>query len=257
MQMINFAELIQQSRFLPFAHRGASKLAPENTFAAFQAAYDLGFKIVETDVRASKNGVAYCFHDPDLARMAGDPRQIEEMTSREVDEIRIKGGHPIPKLQYLYEAFPDACFNLDAKSWKSVDPLVDLVKRMGVERRTCFGSFSQARLDSISQRLTGGAPAQSLGTKGAVALYFNFYLRRRFPMRAICAQLPVNRYGVQMINQKRVRYYQSLGLKTHVWTVNEADEMQRLIDIGVDGIMTDDCQLLKSVLVKNGLWGDV
>jgi glycerophosphoryl diester phosphodiesterase len=189
--------------------------------------------------------------------MAGDPRQIEEMTSREVDEIRIKSGHPIPKLQDLYEAFPDACFNLDAKSWKSVDLGGRRIIKKGVERRTCFGSFSQARLDSISQRLTGGAPAQSLGTKGAVALYFNFYLRRRFPMRAICAQLPVNRYGVQMINQKRVRYYQSLGLKTHVWTVNEADEMQRLIDIGVDGIMTDDCQLLKSVLVKNGLWGDV
>ena len=255
--MINFAELIQQSRFLPFAHRGASKLAPENTFAAFQAAYDLGFKIVETDVRASIDGVAYCFHDPDLKRMAGDPRLIEETTSRELDQIRIKGEHPIPKLQDLYEAFPDACFNLDAKSWKSVDPLVDLVKRMKVEQRTCFGSFSQARLDSITTKLPGNAPAQSLGTKGAVALYFNFFARRHFPIRAICAQLPVNRYGVQLINAKRVDYYHSLGLKTHVWTVNEADEMQHLIDIGVDGIMTDDCQLLKEVLAKNGLWQDV
>ena len=252
--MISFAELIQQSRFLPFAHRGASKLAPENTFAAFQAAYDLGFKIVETDIRASRDGVAYCFHDLDLMRMTGDSRKIEEITSQEVDQVRIKGTHPIPKLQDLYEAFPDACFNLDAKSWSSVDPLVELVRRMDVEQRTCFGSFSQARLDTISQKLPSGAPAQSIGTKGAVALYLNYLLRRRLRMRAVCVQLPVKKYGVRLINRNTVDFYHSLGLKAHVWTVNDATEMQHLIDIGVDGIMTDDCELLKSVLKKNHLW---
>lgn len=252
--MINFAELIQQSRFLPFAHRGASKLAPENTFAAFQAANDLGFKIVETDIRASQDGVLYCFHDEDFSRLAGDPRKLEKLTSEQIDAIRIEGKYPIPKLQELYEAFPDACFNLDAKSWQCVDPLVDLVRRMQVENRTCFGSFSEARLDAISSALTDSLVTRSFGTRGAVSLYCNYLVRRRFEVKATCAQLPVKQFGVTLVNANTLDYYHSLGLKTHVWTVNDAREMQHLIDIGVDGIMTDDCQLLKSVLQKNGLW---
>ena len=252
--MLSFAELIKQSRFLPFAHRGASKLAPENTFAAFQAAYDLGFKIIETDVRASADGVLYCFHDEDLSRMSGNSQQLEKLNSDQIDVLRVDDSHPIPKLQDLYEAFPDCCFNLDAKSWHCVDPLVDLVKRMNVDQRTCFGSFSQARLDVISDRLGDGAAAQSFGTRGAVKLYLNYLMRRRIEVRAICAQFPLQHFGISLVNANTLDYYRSLGLKTHVWTVNEADEMQRLIDLGVDGIMTDDCELLKAVLVKNRPW---
>jgi len=252
--MISFSELIQQSRLLPFAHRGASKLAPENTLAAFRAAHDLGFKIIETDIRASVDGILFCFHDENLLRMTGDSRKLEELTSVQIDELWIDGKHRIPKLQDLYEDFPEACFNLDAKSWKCVDPLVTLVQRMQVESRTCFGSFSQARLDAIFAQLPGGSVTRSLGTRGAVVLYGNYLMRRKFNVNAVCAQLPVKQYGVSLVNENTLRYYQSLGLKTHVWTVNEADEMQHLIDIGVDGIMTDDCELLKSVLEKNGLW---
>ncbi|MEP1208389.1 MAG: glycerophosphodiester phosphodiesterase family protein [Rhizobiaceae bacterium] len=252
--MISFSELIRQSRFLPYAHRGASKLAPENTLAAFQYAYDLGFKIIETDVRCSTDGVVYAFHDQTLQRMVGDARKIEDLTSHQIDELRIEEEHPIPKLQDLYEAFPQAYFNLDAKSWNCVEPLIALVERVSAGERTCFGSFSQARLDVIAGRISGSSPAHSFGTRGAVGLYLNYLVNRVIPVSETCAQLPVKRYGVTLVNSGTLRYYRSLGLKTYVWTVNDAAEMQRLIDIGVDGIMTDDCVLLKSVLQKNGLW---
>jgi len=252
--MISFTDLVRQSRFLPYAHRGASKLAPENTLAAFQFAYDLGFKIIETDVRCSTDGIVYAFHDDTLQRMVGDVRKIEDLTSHQIDELRIDGEHSIPKLRNLYEAFPQAYFNLDAKSWNCVEPLIALVDRVSAKERTCFGSFSQARLDAITGRISGYTPARSFGTRGTLGLYLNYLLNRSISVNQTCAQLPVKRYGVTLVNSGTLRYYRSLGLKTYVWTVNDAEEMQRLIDIGVDGIMTDDCVLLKSVLQQNGLW---
>lgn len=252
--MESFSELIKQSRFLPFAHRGASRLAPENTFAAFQIAYDLGFNIIETDVRSSSDGVLYCFHDRSVERMTGSLGNIENLSSRHLDKLRINETHHIPRLENLYEAFPNTYFNIDAKSWECVYPLVDLVRRTNTSERTCFGSFDQARLDRITSNLINDTSARSLGTRGVVNLYLGYLTGQSFAIRADCAQLPIRYFGINLVNKKTLAHFQSQGLKIHVWTINEAPEFQRLIDLGVDGIMTDDCEMLKSVLEKNNLW---
>jgi glycerophosphoryl diester phosphodiesterase len=252
--MESFAELIRHTRFLPFAHRGASQLAPENTFAAFQIAHDLGFKIIETDIRSSSDGVLYCFHDQSVKRMTGSLGNIENLPSQHIDELRINWTHSIPKLENLYEAFPNAYFNIDAKSWNCVDPLVDLVRRTNTSKRTCFGSFDQARLDRITSKLMHETLAHSLGTRGVISLYLGYLTGKSRTIQADCAQLPLSHLGINLVNKQTLAYFQSLGLKIHVWTINKASEFQRLIDLGVDGIMTDDCELLKYVLEKNNLW---
>ncbi len=252
--MESFTELIRHSRFLPFAHRGASRLAPENTFAAFQIANDLGFNIIETDVRSSSDGVLYCFHDRSVKRMTGSRGNIETLSSRYLDKLKISGEHCIPRLENLYEAFPNAYFNIDAKSCNCVAPLIDTIKRTKTSKRTCFGSFKQARLNRITSNLIHENPARSLGTLGVVKLYLNYFTCHPGTLRADCAQLPLSHFGINLINEKTLAHFQSQGLKIHVWTINEKSEFQRLIDLGVDGIMTDDCELLKSVLERNNLW---
>ena len=106
-QRPSFSQLIQDREFLAFAHRGANQLAPENTLAAFQIAYDLGYQIIETDVQSSSDGVLYCFHDDHLQRTAGDPRKFEDVHSQDIDQLRINGTHPIPRLAELFKAFPE------------------------------------------------------------------------------------------------------------------------------------------------------
>ena len=252
--MESFADLIKHSKFLPFAHRGASQLAPENTFAAFQIAYDLGFNIIETDVRSSRDGILYCFHDRSLKRMTGSKGNIENLPSCYIDELRINGKHSIPKLENLYEAFPKAYFNIDAKSGECVKPLIDLVRRTQTSRRTCFGSFDQTRLDQIKSSLINEKFAISMGTSATLKLFTGYLTGKSRTIKADCVQLPLSRYGIKLINKNTLKYFKSQGLKIHVWTINKATEFQRLIDLGVDGIMTDNCELLKSVLTENNLW---
>ena len=252
--MQNFSELISQSKFLPFAHRGASRLAPENTYSAFQIAYDLGYKIIETDIRSSLDGVLYCFHDSSLFRMTGEKANIESLHSKRINQLRIQDLHTIPKLQDLYEAFPEAYFNLDAKSWRSVKPLITLTKKMNTAQRTCFGSFNQGRINALAGGLCPISVTRSLGTRGAIGLYLSYLSGKSFGISANCAQLPLEYYGLQLINPKTLKYFKSLGLKVYTWTINQPTEMQRLIDLGVDGIMTDNCVGLKSVLEENKLW---
>ena len=108
---------------LAFAHRGGDRVAPENTLAAFQDAVDQGYRYLETDVHASADGVVYAFHDDDLQRMVGEPVAISTLNSKQIDALRVEGGHAIPRMADLFEAFPDARFNIDAKAWPVVEPL--------------------------------------------------------------------------------------------------------------------------------------
>ena len=125
---------------------------------------------------------------------------------------------------------------------------------MNVFDNICIGSFSQRRIEAVTSSLSQSPPARSLGTGGVVKFYLKHLLNHRGNIQATCAQLPMTYFRVKLITPKTLAYARSKGLKIHVWTINQADEMQNLIDLGVDGIMTDDCVLLKSVLEKNGLW---
>ena len=93
-----------------------------------------------------------------------------------------------------------------------------------------------------------------MGTSATLKLFTGYLTGKSRTFKADCVQLPLSRYGIKLINKNTLKYFKSQGLKIHVWTINKATEFQRLIDLGVDGIMTDNCELLKSVLKKNNLW---
>lgn len=239
---------------IAFAHRGGHDVAPENTMAAFEHAVSLGYRYLETDAHRTTDGVLVSFHDPDLNRTCGIDARIGEMTAAEVASARVRdddgGEHPIPLMSDLFEAFPTAHFNIDAKSDESIDPLAALVTAFDALDRVCLASFKLARLRRLRSLLGDGlltnmSPAEvgSLRTVGR--------LRGR-AQRA--AQVPVAAGRLTVVNRRFVTTAHRSEIPIHVWTVNERSEMERLLDLGVDGIMTDEATLLHDVFIERNLW---
>ena len=160
----NVHPFLRHDGVLAFAHRGGNRAAPENTMAAFAHAVGLGYRYLETDVHASADGVVFAFHDDDLKRMTGEDVAISALSAAEVAAIRLPCGHEIPKMADLFEAFPEARFNIDAKAWAVVEPLAALINRTQTHDRVCIGAFSDARIDELYRR-TQGRVCRGIGPK--------------------------------------------------------------------------------------------
>ncbi|MGJ9427278.1 glycerophosphodiester phosphodiesterase family protein [Actinotignum sp. GS-2025b] len=140
---------------LIIAHRGGGNEYPENSLRAFEALYRAGFRHIESDVHATADGVAVILHDPLLDRTTDGVGPISAHTWAEVAQVRNEAGERPPRLDEVLDAFPDAVFNLDAKSDAAVEPLVAAVRRTGAAGRVCLASFSQARVERMRSRLPG------------------------------------------------------------------------------------------------------
>jgi glycerophosphoryl diester phosphodiesterase len=237
---------------LAFAHRGGDRVAPENTMAAFQNAVGQGYRYLETDVHASKDGVVYAFHDDDLNRMVGEDMAISTLTAAEIEGLQMQGGHHIPTMAELFETFPEARFNIDAKAWPVVEPLIALINKTQTHERICIGSFSDKRIKTVRRGV--GDVCHSVGPMGAARFCLGAWGRLPLSYAAGAVQFPVSEFGVPMVTPASVAYAHQRGLQVHVWTINDESTMHRLLDMGVDGVMTDDCALLKKVLLARNLW---
>ena len=237
---------------LAFAHRGGDRVAPENTMAAFADAVAQGYRYLETDVHASKDGVVYAFHDDNLARMVGEDVAISTLTAKEIDALKLHGGHHIPRMAELFESFPEARFNIDAKAWPVVEPLIELLTKTQTQARCCIGSFSDKRIKAVLHG--AGDMCHSVGPLGAARFRFAAFGHVPLGYSAGCLQFPIRQYGFEMVTRASVAYAHKRGLQVHVWTINDESTMHELLDLGVDGLMTDDCALLKRVLENRKLW---
>lgn len=244
---------LEHDGVMAFAHRGGNRNAPENTMAAFADAVAMGYRYLETDVHASLDGVAFAFHDDDLTRMTGDALAISTLKAADIEAISLDGGHAIPRMSDLLEAFPDANFNIDAKAWPVVEPLGALINQMQVHERICVGAFSDARIDRLLE-ITQHRVCHGVGPKQATR--FRLAAASRLPMsfEAGCLQFPPAHKSLPMVTKASVAYAHKVGMQMHVWTINDESTMHDLLDKQVDGIMTDDCALLKSVLQARNLW---
>lgn len=243
---------------IPFAHRGGtdegpSGGVPENTLPAFQSAVDLGYRYLETDVHVSSDGVLFAFHDSTLDRMTDTSGSIEDMTYTEVRKVRVRGTEPIPVFEDLLVTFPDARINIDPKLDSSVAPLISMLRRLDCLDRVCIGAFSDKRLAHIREEL-GEDVCLGLGPRstGKLVAASRGVRVRSFPGQV--AQVPPARGPVTIVDAKFLAAAHRAGIAVHVWTINERSEMERMIDLGVDGIMTDQTAMLKEVLQERGLW---
>lgn len=216
---------------------------------AFQRAVDLGYRYLETDVHATADGVVVAFHDDDLRRTCGRPGRISDLPWAEVAAARVRGAEPIPRLADLLESFPDARINIDCKTDRVLGPLGDELVRTGVLDRVCVGSFSDRRLIRLRHRF-GSTLCTSAGPVELGLLRFTGFTRPG----PLAAQVPVAARGLTVVTERFVRSCHRRGIEVHVWTVDEPAEMHRLLDLGVDGLMTDRPAVLRDVLQDRGSW---
>ncbi|MEV0040321.1 MULTISPECIES: glycerophosphodiester phosphodiesterase family protein [unclassified Streptomyces] len=239
---------------IPFAHRGGAADGLENTAAAFRRAAGLGYRHFETDVHATADGRLVAFHDATLDRVTDSHGRIVDLPWAEVRRARVAGSEPLPLFEELLEEFPEACWNVDIKAAPALVPLVELLGRTKSWDRVCVGSFSEARV-ARAARLAGPRLATSYGVRGVLGLRLRSY-GIPAPVRpgAVCAQVPETQSGIRVVDERFVRMAHARGLQVHVWTVNEPDRMEALLDLGVDGIMTDQLEALRTVLTARGAW---
>jgi glycerophosphoryl diester phosphodiesterase len=240
---------------LAFAHRGGAAEGDENTVAAFERAARLGYRYVETDVHSTTDGVAVVFHDRTLDRVAGRPGRIGALSWADVRTVRVGGAAVVPRLDEVLDAWPEIRFNIDVKADAGPEPTVDAVRRAGATARVLLASFSDARLARI-RALAGAEVATSLGLRSVARLRAASLtgVRLRLPRSVAAAQVPVRHGPLRVVDRRFLAAAHRLGVQVHVWTIDDPGEMNRLLDLGVDGIMTDRIDVLKSVFESRGIW---
>jgi glycerophosphoryl diester phosphodiesterase len=242
---------------LAIAHRGGAMDAPENTLEAFSAAVALGYRYLETDVHVSADGELVAFHDDRLDRVTDRTGELASLRWDEIRRTPVIGPDgttgTICLLAELLEAFPDARFNIDPKADAAVEPLIGVLRAAGALERVCIGAFSDRRIARMRSAL-GTRLCTSLGPRGVARLRAASFGAPLGSLDAGCAQVPVRAGKVTLTDRRFVDRAHQAGLQVHVWTIDDPTEMHRLLDLGVDGIMTDRPEVLRDVLVERGAW---
>ena len=238
------------------AHRGGAHEAAENTRSAFDHAVSLGYTYLETDIQVTRDGIAVLFHDDDLGRVTDASGPISSLTWNQLRRVESAAGvDQLLRLDDALDLYRDQRFNLDLKSDAAVEPFLAVLNATAAYRRVLVGSFSDARLSTVRRRV-GPQLATSAGPREVAAAVAS---ARRLPRPRpttipVALQVPVALRGVTIVNRQLVEQAHARGVEVHVWTIDDADEMMRLLDLGVDGILTDRPTLLREVLHNRGQW---
>jgi glycerophosphoryl diester phosphodiesterase len=242
-----------------FAHRGLAietKLggaAPENTLLAFATAMETGALYLETDVHASSDGIAVISHDPDLTRLTGNRSQVNEFTFDQLSRMNLGSDQTFCSIGQALDAFPAARFNIDIKSADAVQPTVDAILAAQAEDRVLVTSFSERRRKAAVRQLPGVATSSG-AVRFAVALIvgkLGITPLLRAALRGVDAvQVPQKAMGLTITTRRMIGRLHDAGVEIHVWTINDAATMVELLDLGVDGLVTDRADIAIAV-VKN------
>jgi glycerophosphoryl diester phosphodiesterase len=248
---------------LRFAHRGSRVLWPENTAEAFQGAIDLGYHYIETDVRITSDRVVVVFHDETLDRTTNGTGPVDRWELKDLQRLDAAWwfdedkGYPlrgtgvrVRTLDEVFSMWPKAHFNIDLKGPGMEWPVADLIKRHGREDSTLIGSFVDHRVAKF-RRITRGEIAVAAGPSAAMAMLVASRLGRTVRRPVAAYQLPFN-YKSMPMDSKLVDAIHLSGAQVHTWTVNEAAAMHRLLDLGVDGIVSDRPDILNEVMRERG-----
>lgn len=240
---------------MPIAHRGGAALAPENTLAAFAMAASLGFRYLETDVRVTSDGHLVCFHDRRLDRVTTASGPVRSKSLQELRPLRINGTEPIPTFDEALDAFPDQCFTVDIKDRAGVAPLVKSLQRKGVAERVCIAGVWDGWLAHIRREVPDISTALGWRSLGGLLSCARAGLR---PPKALAtapfAHVPVKLGCVPIFVERLVAMSHDIGVRIVAWTVDEPEVIRRLLDAGVDAIITDRPDILRDVFVQSVAW---
>lgn len=256
---------------IAFAHRGGAALWPENTLVAFRGAVELGFRYLETDLRMTRDGVIVCFHDETLERTTNGSGRLRD---RSIDELRaldagyrysrdgssfpFRGrGITIPTLEEVLALGADLRVNVEIKQrdppmeeqlWREIDRLE------AHDRLLIAAAYDPLVRRFVSRRSTKRMPT-SPGTRGVLRFWLGartgLHRFERYSFQAL--QVPLSWRGIRVVDRGFVDAAHAHGLHVHVWTIDEPDLMGQLLDLRVDGIMTDRPDRLAAVFAERGL----
>lgn len=234
------------SRPLNFAHRGGALLAPENTLTAFRNAVEIGADVLELDIHATKDSKLVVIHDSTVEGPSGTKRAVKELALEELKRLK----PTIPALREVFAEFPDRRINIEIKPANPpiAAKLASLIKEMRMTDKVLVASYDYKTIKNfrrLAPKVATGASAQELRV---FHVFRTLGLIRFYNPRADAFQVPEYYRGIHVVTEAFIKAAHSKNIKVHVWTVNDEEAMRRLLQMGVDGIMTDRPDLLKEVL---------
>ncbi|RJQ79477.1 glycerophosphodiester phosphodiesterase [Pseudonocardiaceae bacterium YIM PH 21723] len=240
-----------------FAHRGwhiDDLEGMENSMAAFRRAIDEGFRYLEIDVHATSDGVVVVHHDEELDRTTDGHGPIASLPWSQVGAAKIGGREGVPALEAVLEELPSALLNIDVKAEQAVEPVLELIRRTDAWDRVCLASFSDERLARL-RRAGGERLITSMGPKNGLVLWVSGKLGLQVGrVNGAMAQVPRKQGPLTVVDRRFLRGAHRRGIEVHVWTIDERAEMIELLDLGVDGLVTDRPDVLRAVLRERGQW---
>ena len=240
-----------------FAHRGwhvDDLTGMENSLSSFRRAVQEGYRYIETDVHATSDGEVVVHHDHTLDRTTDAQGLVADLPWTEVRKARVGGREPIARLADVLEELPETFFNIDVKADSAVEPIIAVLRKAKALQRVCLASFSDNRLARL-RRQGGPDLLTSMGPRSAGALW----AAGRIPfaglaVRGQVAQVPVSQGRLKIVDRKFVQAAHRRDLEVHVWTIDDEADMRALLDLGVDGLVTDRPDLLREVLRSRNSW---
>ena len=237
----------QKDPFIGLSHRGNSKKFIENSFEAFNSVIQMGYKYIETDLRMTKDNEVIAFHDPDLKRLFNLDLQVKDLTFKEIANLFREKNCSLLTLEDALKKFPEIHFNIDLKVKEVIKDSIKVVENLNAFNRVCFASFHSSHTKKILQHNKNAII--SMGMKD-VAL-FKFFNFKNEKIKII--QIPLKWKGIKVLTRNLIQKANKSNLLVHVWTVNDRKTINYLIDLGVNGIVTDEPELLMKIMKERDL----
>jgi len=243
-----------KDKVVVLAHRGGTNPA-ENTIEAFRVALAAGADIIESDIHATKDGIAVLFHDEDLERLIGKPEKISELDWSELAQLELPGNTRIPSLRQTFKEFPKAKFYIDVKAENAINNLIEVVEELKAHDRVLVSSFSNKRR---LEALKGFSKPVATSGSASVVLKVWLYSVLGMPQRLIektlagigALQIPRRLSILQLDSPRFVNKVLATGTQLHYWTINDPKEILELASLGASGIVTDVPELAVQTLRK-------
>ena len=248
-----FHKYLKNKTPVAIAHRGGSNSGIENTLEAFENAINMGFNIIETDIQITKDKKLVVFHDLTLDRLTNTKGLVKDKTWNELKKIKILGKYSIPLLSDIFDKWPKIKINIDPKNDECIDYLISFLREYNCFEKICIGSFSGKRLQRLRKEF-GPKLCTSAGPLEVLKLKLFSLINLSISIDANCVQVPLKYYRINIIDKNFIKFCQSQNLMVHVWTINDILEIERLLDLGVNGIISDNIEGLKKIFKKKNYW---
>lgn len=243
-------------RPLVIAHRGGAGIAPENTLFAFKRSAELGADVLELDVRSTIDGEFVVIHDATVNRTTDGTGAVSEMTFDEIRKLDAgfrwtnDGGKTfpfrgkdikIPTLREVFETFPDIKINIEPKhaAPSPVKPLCDLINEFKRADKVIVGTFNNEVLENFRQTCKSVATSANPSEVSFFLAKYKLGLSESYSPEMQVLQIPEKLGSLQIVTEDYIKAAHARNLDVHVWTIDDIEDMKRLIELKVDGIMTN------------------